>query len=112
MADDIISRDANRVTVLAGLTDDAAQDIKQLKVDATTSRLLIALPVSSSQSWTTTGNTHTVTDAAVAAASVILIMWTGLAGSHYYITPAAGSFLITAQDVIDSGTAFKYVIVG
>ena len=43
MSDDILSRDANRVTVLAGVTDDASEDIKQLKIDATTGRLLVSL---------------------------------------------------------------------
>ena len=112
MADEIISRDDNRNPVLAGITNDANEDIVQLRIDAISGRLLVSLPVSAAQTWTATGNTDTVTDAAITATSVILIMWTGAVGSHYYITPGAGSFTITAQDVVDSGTSFKYVIIG
>lgn len=39
--DEIIKRDQNFVTVLAGVTDDADQDIKMLRVDPITKRLLI-----------------------------------------------------------------------
>ena len=40
MADEIISRDDNRVTVLAGIKDDASEDILMLRVDPATGRLL------------------------------------------------------------------------
>lgn len=42
MPDEILSRDQNRVTVLAGVTDDAALDITMLRVDPTTKRLLVS----------------------------------------------------------------------
>jgi len=42
MADEILSRDQNRVTVLAGITDDSNQYITMLRVDPTTKRLLIS----------------------------------------------------------------------
>lgn len=41
--DQIIERDANNVTVLAGVTDDADQTISQLLVDSATDRLLIQI---------------------------------------------------------------------
>ena len=63
-----------------------------------------------SQSWTTSGNTHTVTDGNVVSSSIIVLMWTANPGTTYYITPASGSFVITAADVIESGTTFKYLI--
>lgn len=43
MADEIIKRDENRVTVLAGITDDAAQEIRMLRVDPTTGRLKLSM---------------------------------------------------------------------
>jgi len=42
MADEILKRDQNRITVLAGVTDNAALDITMLRVDPTTKRLLIS----------------------------------------------------------------------
>jgi len=41
MADEILKRDQNFVTVLAGVTDDSDQDITMLRVDPITKRLLI-----------------------------------------------------------------------
>jgi hypothetical protein len=46
MADEVLSRDENRITVLAGITDDANNYIKMLRVDPTTKRLLISATVS------------------------------------------------------------------
>ncbi len=40
--DEILKRDENHVTVLAGVTDDVDQDIVMLRVDPTTKRLLVA----------------------------------------------------------------------
>lgn len=42
MANEILRRDANRVTVLGGVTDDANQFITQLRVDPTTGRLKVS----------------------------------------------------------------------
>lgn len=42
MGDEIITRDQNFVTVLAGITDDSNQYIKMLRVDPTTKRLLVS----------------------------------------------------------------------
>ncbi len=42
MADEILKRDGNRITVLGGVTDNAAQDITMLRVDPTTKRLLVS----------------------------------------------------------------------
>lgn len=42
MADEILKRDQNTITVLGGVTDNAAQDIKMLRVDPTTKRLLVS----------------------------------------------------------------------
>lgn len=42
MADEILKRDPNHVTVLAGVTDDVNQDVTMLRVDPTTKRLLVS----------------------------------------------------------------------
>jgi len=62
------------------------------------------------QSWTANGNTDTVTDGKVESSSIIVLMWTSAPATTYYITPASGSFVITAADSIDSGATFKYLI--
>jgi len=41
MADEIIKRDQNRVTVSGAVTDDANTEVKQLRVDPTTLRLKV-----------------------------------------------------------------------
>ena len=45
MADEIIKSDANRVNVAAGVTNDANQDIVQLRVDPHSKKLLVETPV-------------------------------------------------------------------
>ena len=52
MADEIIKRDDNRITVLAGVTDDASLDIKMLRVDPTTKRLLVSATVTAGSALT------------------------------------------------------------
>lgn len=42
MADETLKRDQNHVTVLAGVTDDANQEIKMLRVDPSSKRLLVS----------------------------------------------------------------------
>lgn len=42
MSNENASRDSNRVTTLLGVTDDSAQEVRQLLVDPTTGRLLVA----------------------------------------------------------------------
>jgi len=42
MASEIISRDQNHVTVLAGITDDSNQYVTMLRIDPTTKRLLVS----------------------------------------------------------------------
>jgi hypothetical protein len=42
MNDEILRRDENRITVMAGITDDADKDIKMFRVDPTSKRLLIS----------------------------------------------------------------------
>lgn len=55
MADQIISRDQNRITVLAGITDNAAQEIRMLKVNPATGRLLTSASGGSSITLETNG---------------------------------------------------------
>lgn len=42
MADEILKRDSNRVTVLGAVTDDASAEIRALRVDPTTGRLIVS----------------------------------------------------------------------
>lgn len=42
MTDETLSRDQNHITVLGGITDDSNQEIKMLRIDPTTKRLLVS----------------------------------------------------------------------
>lgn len=42
MASEILKRDQNSAVVLGGVTDNAAQEIRMLRVDPTTNRLLVS----------------------------------------------------------------------
>ena len=65
MADEIIKSDANRVNVAAGVTNDANQDIVQLRVSPTNKRLLVDIPVISGNG---TDDTFTIINANTAYA--------------------------------------------
>lgn len=60
MADEILKRDENRITVLAGVTDDANTEIRMLRVDPTTKRLLISAVVTGSGANTALSNLASV----------------------------------------------------
>ncbi len=67
----------------------------------------------SSNSWTTTGNTHTITNAHIEADSVLLIVWTsanGVQAGEIVQVAAAGSCALTTTNSVPSGTTFKYII--
>ena len=58
MADEILRRDQNRITVLAGITDDADQDIVMFRIDPISKRLKIAIdPASITTDWGEIGGT-------------------------------------------------------
>lgn len=61
MADEILQRDQNRVTVLGGVTDDADTDIQMLRVHPITKRLLIAADFSGVAVTSINGLTGAVT---------------------------------------------------
>mgnify|MGYP001560667266 CR=1 FL=1 len=64
-----------------------------------------------SQSWTTTGNTHTVTDGDVKANSLIVIMNTAAYVGKWHIAVSNGSFTITSSDVeTATSTTFVYLV--
>ena len=65
MADEIIKSDANRVNVAAGVTNDANQDIVQLRVDPHSKKLLVETPVMGGDG---TDETFTITNANTAYA--------------------------------------------
>ena len=56
MASEIILRDENHITVEAGVSDDANQDITMLRVDPVTGYLLVAI----SSTTATSANTNSV----------------------------------------------------
>ena len=90
--DEIIKRDENRVTVLAGITDDAAQNIRMLRVDPATGRLKLSMSgiaVAATIDVGTTTTTAPGTDATatnVGTTSNAIIDFTIPAGSVIYST--------------------------
>tara|TARA_Y100000310_G_C20615008_1_gene780145 strand:- start:940 stop:1197 length:258 start_codon:yes stop_codon:yes gene_type:complete len=70
----------------------------------------LALNRPSSQTWTTTGNTHTITNAHIKADSVLLIVWTAAGGSLVSQVPADGSCALTAENSVEANITFKYII--
>jgi hypothetical protein len=62
----------------------------------------------SAETWAS-GNTKTITNANVKSNSVIVIMHTSLPAGRWYVTPAAGSFVITSSDA-ETNATFKYRI--
>jgi hypothetical protein len=64
----------------------------------------------SSNTWTTSGNTNTVTDGNVRSNSIILIQHTSDFSGRWYITVSSGSFLITSSDSEGTNVTFKYLI--
>lgn len=65
-----------------------------------------------SQTWTTTGNTHTVTDANVHSNSLIALMNTSARSGNWYFTVSEGSFVITSSDSeTATTTTFVYQVI-
>lgn len=61
-----------------------------------------------SQTWTTTGNTHTVSDANVHANSLLVIQNTSARNGLWYVTVTEGQFIITSSDS-ESATTTTFV---
>lgn len=61
-----------------------------------------------SQAWTTTGNTHTVTDANVHSNSLIVFAHTSAYNGLWYLTVTEGQFIITSSDS-ESATTTTFV---
>jgi hypothetical protein len=98
MANEILSRDQNHITVLGAVTDDSNQEIRMLRVDPTTKRLLV--------SATGTGS-GTVTSVSVVSAN-------GLAGTVATATTTPAITLSTTITGIlqGNGTAISAITVG
>lgn len=79
--DEILKRDQNHVTVLAGVTDDSDQDITMLRVDPISKRLLIKANFSGSVVTSLNGLTGDITLAA---------------GSNITITPSGNNLTIAS----------------
>ncbi len=98
MADEILKRDQNFVTVLGAITDDASQEIRMVRVDPVTNRILAS---------TTGSGTGSVTDVSVVSAN-------GFAGSVATSTTTPAITLTTSITGIlkGNGTAISAVTIG
>ena len=101
MSDEILKRDQNRITVLAGVTDDSNQYIRMFRVDPTTKRLKISGIV-------TSGNGITSINADTTAAQLLAVGTTGTdfaitdngTGTHTFNLPSASA---TNRGVVTTG---------
>jgi len=127
MADEILKRDQNFVTVLAGVTDNAAQEIRMFRVDPVTGRLILSISgiaVSATIEVGTTTTTAPGTDATVTnsgTSSEAVFDFTIPAGSVIYSTILipdnsvgqdgdwAFSTVVTAEVFYKSGGAWALV---
>jgi hypothetical protein len=98
MADEILKRDQNHITVLGAVTNDAAQEIRMLRVDASTGRLKVSA---------VGGGSGTVTDVSVVSAN-------GFAGSVATSTTTPAITLSTTITGIlkGNGTAISAATAG
>lgn len=125
MANEILNRDQNHITVLGGVTDNVAQDVTMLRVDPTTKRLLISatgLPgggtVTSVSVVTANGFAGSVATATSTPAITLSTTVTGLlkgngtvisaatAGTDYVTASSTNTFTNKTYDTAGSGNAF------
>lgn len=104
MADEILKRDQNSAVVLGGVTDDASQEIRMLRVDPVTGRLLV--------SGTGGGGTIVVTDGSTTVNNVTTIDFTSgaivtdLGGGIVGIAVSGGGFTeLPATGTVDGTNA-------
>lgn len=106
------ARDQNDVpTLLAVSSADGTSPIR-VYVNPTTHRLLVdgGITPATADTWDTTGNTHTVTDAAVTASSLVVVTPTDVPNGFWGVVAGSGSFTITSSDSENAGTAFVYKV--
>lgn len=109
MADEVLRRDQNFITVLGGITDDSDEDIRMLRVDPITKRLLvkatggggggvtslntltgdITLAAGSNITLTPSGNTITIASTGGTTTAIGGTVTGGTAGSVLFINPTA-----------------------
>ena len=64
-----------------------------------------------SKSWTTTGNSDTITDTAILDNSYIVIVHTSAPVGTWYVSAVSnGSATITSSDTESAGTTYNYII--
>ena len=64
-----------------------------------------------SKSWTSTGNTDTITDTAIKDNSYIVVVHTSAPAGIWVVTTVSnGSAVITSSDSESAGTTYNYII--
>ncbi len=105
-------RDENNVpTLIASSSTDGKTPVR-VYADPTTHRLKVdfgSTPATAT-TWATAGNTSTVTDAAVTATSIILLMPATPPAGLWAVICGAGSFVITSSDSESAALAFTYKV--
>jgi len=105
MADEVSSRDVNRVTVATGVTDDSSKDITQLRVDPISKKLLvIALSELSGHAKVGNGSlTITTAGSRVQLPSISCKTLTVQAGENNVGVVVLGGTLVVAAETTRSG---------
>lgn len=116
MASEIISRDGNRVTVLAGITNDSNQEVRMVRVDPVTGRILCSATGGSSVTVYTETPSGTINGSNknfTTAHTINTIYSFGINGQfiHPVDFSVAGSTItfVTAPDASLSGTPFTII---
>ena len=107
MADEIIKRDGNFVTVLAGVTNDANQYITMLRVDPTSKRLLVSVSGSGSGFLLADGSVTGATGQTQVFTNTLQI--TALTASQLIATDASKNLVSLAVATYPSLTELSYV---
>lgn len=112
MADQPAAIDANSKPSLTAVSSADGITILRLYADPTTHRLLVTTGSSgaTATTWTVTGNTRTISDATVAASSLIVFMTATPAAGIWGVVPGSGTFTITSSDSESAGLAFTYKV--
>lgn len=62
------------------------------------------------QTWATTGNTDTVTNANVHSNSVVIPVPTSQQNGLWYVTVTEGQFVVTSSDSESAGLTYTYIV--
>lgn len=105
-------RDSNFVPALLGTSSSAPTQTVKIYADPTSHRLLVdtGSSAATATTWGSGGNTKTVTDATVTAASIVVFMCATPPNGVWGVVCGSGSFTVTSSDAESASLAFTYKV--